>query len=206
MLVPIATSCASSRASIRSLHVLACKRFQGVTYSEDGRIASIDVQCSGSTSWTRYNFKRDTAFFEQSMSRSGANTPTRQNISFSVDGVTQALRRSIISLKRQCCLVVVVGDAIGQYMLAGVSSYADGLEFRDLVLETLTATTGQDRVADANTADFTLSATVNCLAPYLIGNPVDISTDCTRLTVFGTAEDGDTVFGTVEDGDTVFGP
>lgn len=206
MILPIAAQCTPTRAGIRSLFLLPCRRLNSITYATDGRISAIDITCEAGTGWTEYRFRRDTASFDQVMGRSGMNTPTNQTISFQVDGVTNALRLSVVSLKKNCCLLVVVRDAAGLYMLAGVSSYRDGVETRDLRLSALSATTGQDSAADINTATFTLSATVNCLAPYLTASPVDISTDCGAVIVYGPVEDGDVAWGPVEDGDTAWGP
>lgn len=206
MLVPISPSCLPSRAGIRSLYLLECQRLQGVTFSSTGMITAMDLVCQAGQGWVEYRFSQSSAFFEQTMSRSGPNTPTRQTLGFSIDGVTSQVRDSVLSLKKSCCLLAVIFDAAGNYMLAGVSTYADGVEFRDLRLASLNATTGQDAVADVNTATFSFTADVNCLAPFLIGSPVDISTDCGLVTVFGPVDGGDVAFGPVEDGDVAFGP
>ena len=169
-------------------------------------ITGMDLVCQAGQGWVEYRFSQSSAFFEQTMSRTGQNTPTRQTLGFSIDGVTSQVRDSVLSLKKSCCLLAVVFDAAGNYMLAGVSTYADGIEFRDLRLTSLNATTGQDAVADVNTATFSFTAEVNCLAPFLSGNPVDISTDCGLVTVFGPVDGGDVAFGPVEDGDVAFGP
>jgi len=206
MLVPISPSCLPSRAGIRALYLLECQRLQGVTFSASGKISAMELVCQSGQGWVEYRFSPSSAFFEQSMTRSGPNTPTRQTLGFNVDGVTAELRDSVVSLKKNCCLLAVVLDGAGNYMLAGVSSYRDGVEFRDLRLSSLDATTGQDVVADVNTATFSFTAEVNCLAPFLSGSPVDISTDCGLVTVYGPVEGGDIAWGPVEDGDTAWGP
>lgn len=206
MLIALSTSCEMSRSGIASLYLLPCQSVSGVILDCEQQVTGFDVVCNSGVSWVEFTFEKDTAFFSQNLQRSGVNTPVEQVITFTIPTLTKAVRKALNSLKRYRCLLAVVRDNIGQYMLAGVSVYDDGVEYRNLRLSSVAATTGADPAADVNQAVFTLSSVTNTLAPFLTGHPVNISTDCVGRIVFGPVLDGDTAFGPIEDGETAFGP
>ena len=137
MIIPLPKDCISPLAGIRSLYLIPCHRFQGATFNSEGEISEIQLECLGGQGWIEYRFRRLTASFDQTLTRSGMNTPTTQVISFQSEGLVPEARRSIVSLKKQCCVVAVVKDGGGRYMLAGVSSYMDGVETREMKLASL---------------------------------------------------------------------
>lgn len=186
--------------------VIPSSAVTGLDFGSDGRIQAIALDCSFGASWTAIEFDLNTAFLAQNKNGSRNNIAVSQQVRFTETVMTQAHATALMRLSRCCSLHAVVLDNTGRYHYIGISTYL-GNQWQSERLQSAEGygNTGADRTADVNEFSETLQATTNTYAPQLTASPLEISTDCTGVTIFGTSPDGTIAFGTSIDGDTVFG-
>ncbi len=116
------------------------------------------ITMNGAGVFYKYEFKRDTAFFNEELTNENCSTQVTQQVGMSWTGSTQADISTIMELANCCCgMVVIVEYSNGVKKLSGFD------ENEEYLLETTNINSGSAK-SDAFEAIITLATTATRLA------------------------------------------
>ncbi len=171
VVTPIITAeiCDPSRAGISVLYVARCSDVDpdGLTFDADRKISAITMV--GSATFARIEFEKNTAFFNQALTKIKSATNVAQTISFVEAGLSNEVRNALEDLNCNCCLFIIVKDNSGVLHAAGVSYNPtnDTWSFEDMRTGEGSGNTGADPTADSAEFIQTIVANVRFYANQL---------------------------------------
>lgn len=113
-------------------------------------------------------FEENTAFLNQTKTRVKSGTNVNQVVSFNEPVMNPVTRKALCDLNKCCCSVNIVKDNTGQFHFTGINYFSEtqSWSFANMKTGDGSGNTGADPTADANEYIETLTANVNCYAPF----------------------------------------
>lgn len=173
LLLPLTSSnCPSGRAGVTKVWITENENITGFTIDSDEQVTAIAMVAD--SVFTQFVFEKDTAFFNQTVTRNKNNVNVAQQLSMVFPIMDAAKRKAITRLMNcSCGVTAIIKDSTGRYHVAGISLFynpttaaVSGSQTEQLRSGESTGNTGADPSADANEYVVVLEGNTSVLAPF----------------------------------------
>lgn len=162
------TSCESGRAGISKAWIVPAEDVSALTFGSDGEVTAITMVAT--KVFVPFVFEKDTAFFNQVVSRNKSNVNVAQTLSMIFPVMNKTSRKALRGLFECACgVIAIVKDNLGTYHVAGINTYPTATpawETAQMRTGESSGNTGADPNADTNEYVITLAANTNFFAPF----------------------------------------
>lgn len=159
-------SCPNQRAGIAKIWATECENVSDLTFDDDHQVDGITM--NGGATFKLIEFEKNTAFFNQTKTRSGQALNVAQQVQFILAGLDVARRKALYDLNQACCMHAIVKTNGGQYYYAGITYFPDSdtWESEDMQTGDGSWNTGADPVSDKNETIEALACNVAFYTPF----------------------------------------